>query len=33
MIRRYVREREEDSFGIYVGDTTDGRVRPLAGGD
>ena len=33
MIDRYVREREEDSFGIYVGDATAGRVRPLAGSD
>ncbi len=31
MIERYVQEREEDSFGVYVGDTTTGRVRPLAG--
>ncbi len=31
MIERYVREREEDAFGIYVGDATSGRVRPLAG--
>ena len=29
-IERYVREREEDCFGVYVGDTTTGRVRPLA---
>lgn len=33
MIERYVREREEDAFGIYVGDTTKGLVRPLAGSD
>ncbi len=33
MLERYVREREEDSFGVYVGDTTTGRVRPLAGKD
>ena len=33
MIERYVREREEDSFGVYVGDATTGRVRPLAGSD
>jgi hypothetical protein len=33
LIERYVRERREDSFGVYVGDTTTGRVRPLAGGD
>ena len=33
VIERYVRERREDSFGVYVGDTTTGRVRPLAGSD
>ena len=33
MIERYVREREEDSFGVYVGDTTTGRVRPLTEND
>jgi hypothetical protein len=33
MLERYVREREEDSFGVYVGDTTAGRVKPLAGSD
>jgi flavin reductase (DIM6/NTAB) family NADH-FMN oxidoreductase RutF len=33
MIERYVREREEDAFGVYVGDTTTGRIRPLAGSD
>ncbi len=33
MIERYVREREENSFGVYVGDTTSGRVQPLAKGD
>ena len=33
MIERYVREREEDAFGIYVGDTRSGRVRPLARSD
>lgn len=33
MIERYVHEREEDCFGVYVGDTTTGRVRPLAGSD
>ena len=33
MIERYVREREEDAFGVYVGDTKDGHVRPLAGSD
>ena len=33
VIERYVRERREDSFGVYVGDTATGRVQPLAGGD
>ena len=33
MLERYVREREEDSFGVYVGDATAGRVKPLAGSD
>lgn len=33
MLERYVREREEDCFGVYVGDTATGRVRPLAGSD
>jgi flavin reductase (DIM6/NTAB) family NADH-FMN oxidoreductase RutF len=33
MIERYVREREEGAFGVYMGDTKDGRVRPLAGSD
>ena len=33
MIERYVREREENSFGVYVGDATAGRVKPLAGSD
>jgi hypothetical protein len=33
LIERYVRERREESFGVYVGDTTTGRVRPLAGND
>ena len=33
MIQRYVREREEDAFGVYVGDSTTGRVRPLAKGN
>jgi flavin reductase (DIM6/NTAB) family NADH-FMN oxidoreductase RutF len=33
MIERYVREREEDSFGVYVGNATTGHVRPLAGSD
>lgn len=32
-VERYIREREEDSFGVYVGDTTNGRVRPLAGSE
>jgi (E)-2-((N-methylformamido)methylene)succinate hydrolase len=30
MLRRYVREREEDTFGIYVGDADRGTVQPLA---
>ena len=33
MLERYVREREENSFGVYVGDATAGRVKPLAGSD
>lgn len=33
MVARYVREREEDAFGIYVGDAATGRVRPLAQSD
>lgn len=33
MIERYVQEREEDAFGVYVGDTTTGHVQPLAGGE
>ena len=33
MLERYVREREEDSFGVYVGDAMAGRVKPLAGSD
>ncbi len=33
MLERYVRERQQDSFGVYVGDTTSGRVRPLAESD
>jgi flavin reductase (DIM6/NTAB) family NADH-FMN oxidoreductase RutF len=33
LIERYVRERADDSFGVYVGDTTTGEVRPLAPGD
>jgi hypothetical protein len=30
MLQRYVRERSEDAFGIYVGDTETGTVQPLA---
>ncbi|MEX3959041.1 flavin reductase family protein [Trinickia sp. EG282A] len=30
MLERYVRERSEDAFGIYVGDTEAGMVQPLA---
>jgi flavin reductase (DIM6/NTAB) family NADH-FMN oxidoreductase RutF len=30
MLERYVRERSEDAFGIYVGDTEAGTVQPLA---
>ena len=30
MLQRYVCERQEDSFGVYVGDRTGGSVRPLA---
>ncbi len=30
MLERYVRERSEDAFGIYVGDTESGTVQPLA---
>lgn len=30
MLRRYVRERSEDTFGIYVGDAMRGTVHPLA---
>lgn len=30
MLARYVREREEDTFGIYVGSASEGRVHPLA---
>ena len=33
MIERYVQEREADSFGVYVGGASSGRVRPLAGGE
>ena len=33
VIERYVRERADDSFGVYVGNTTTGHVRPLAGSD
>ncbi|QGZ64770.1 flavin reductase family protein [Paraburkholderia acidisoli] len=30
MLQRYVRERSEDAYGIYVGDTEAGQVQPLA---
>ena len=30
MLQRYVRERSEDAFGIYVGDTEAGKVQTLA---
>ncbi|QCP51368.1 flavin reductase family protein [Trinickia violacea] len=30
MLERYVRERSEDAFGIYVGDSEAGTVQPLA---
>ena len=30
MLQRYVRERSEDAFGIYVGDTAAGKVQSLA---
>ncbi|SFI79495.1 NADH-FMN oxidoreductase RutF, flavin reductase (DIM6/NTAB) family [Bosea sp. OK403] len=30
MLRRYVRERSEDIFGVYVGDTESGTVQTLA---
>ncbi len=30
MLERYVRERRQDAYGIYVGDTETGTVRPLA---
>ena len=30
MLERYVRERSEDAFGIYVGDTEAGTVQTLA---
>jgi len=33
VIERYVREREDDCFGVYVGDATTGRVKPLARDD
>jgi hypothetical protein len=33
VVERYVRERKENSFGIYVGDMASGRVQPLAKGD
>jgi hypothetical protein len=32
LIERYVRERAEDAFGVYVGDTATGQVKPLARG-
>ncbi|CDX18134.1 Flavin reductase domain-containing protein [Mesorhizobium sp. ORS 3324] len=30
MLARYVRERAEDTFGVYVGNEAEGEVRPLA---
>lgn len=30
MLARYVRERREDAFGIYVGDAERGKIHPLA---
>lgn len=30
MLRRYIQERREDVFGIYVGDREQGQVQPLA---
>lgn len=30
MLRRYVHERSEDVFGVYVGDTERGTVQTLA---
>jgi (E)-2-((N-methylformamido)methylene)succinate hydrolase len=30
MLGRYVRERTEDAFGVYVGNEVEGEVRPLA---
>ncbi|KQU83246.1 flavin reductase [Mesorhizobium sp. Root102] len=30
MLARYVRERTEDAFGVYVGNAVEGEVRPLA---
>ncbi len=30
MLERYARERRQDAFGIYVGDTEAGTVQPLA---
>ncbi|MER8752975.1 alpha/beta fold hydrolase [Mesorhizobium sp. M1050] len=30
MLLRYVRERTEDAFGVYVGNEVEGEVRPLA---
>ncbi len=32
MLQRYVKERSEDAFGVYVGDTNTGSVRSLAYG-
>lgn len=32
MLQRYVRERSEDAFGIYVGDSAAGKVQTLASG-
>ncbi len=29
MLRRYVEEREQDTFGVYVGDLEAGEVQPL----
>jgi hypothetical protein len=30
MLRRYIQERREDLFGVYVGDAERGTVQPLA---
>ena len=30
MLRRYVRERTEDTFGVYIGDAERGTVQALA---